>query len=519
MATYTRKNAWNQNGTFNNSDLLWYAKGVKVMQSRKLSDTSSWWFFAAIHNEYLTGQTTFPGWAYIQSPPKVPTSPLPTQGVQDRFWNQCQHQSWYFCPWHRGYLIAIESQIRAAVISLGGPHDWALPYWNYFGPANQYKIPPAFTQTTLPDGTPNPLYVKARYGPQNNGDVFIPVPPVSQDCQHNTVYTGSNAATPSPGYGGPSTGFSNAGSVSGNLENNPHNMVHTYIGGSKTSTDYGLMSDPGTAALDPIFYLHHCNIDRMWAVWNASGYSNPTSTNWLKGPAATGGREFVMPLPASGRSVTPVLTRSNAWVYTPADVNSLSQLNYAYDALTPTIKIPAINQLAQRLTKLGVNIGPTNPVENMDMGANSEMVGANEGALQLKTSGARTAVKLESSAWKKVPMSFMSASVTNVPDRVYLQLENVKGNMDSNVLTVSVNHKQAGHISLFGLRKASMADGHHGGAGLTFLLDITNLVDDLHLNNALDTDDLDVMILPGNEIPETEKITIGRVSVYRQGQS
>jgi tyrosinase len=35
------------------------------------------------------------------------------------------------------------------------------------------------------------------------------------------------------------------------------------------------MSDPGIAALDPIFYLHHCNIDRMWAVWNGGGKANP----------------------------------------------------------------------------------------------------------------------------------------------------------------------------------------------------------------------------------------------------
>ena len=32
MATFTRNNAWNNNGTFDNQDLLWYAKGVGVMQ-------------------------------------------------------------------------------------------------------------------------------------------------------------------------------------------------------------------------------------------------------------------------------------------------------------------------------------------------------------------------------------------------------------------------------------------------------------------------------------------------------
>jgi tyrosinase len=29
----------------------------------------------------------------------------------------------------------------------------------------------------------------------------------------------------------------------------------------------GWMSDPDKAALDPIFWLHHANIDRLWAAW------------------------------------------------------------------------------------------------------------------------------------------------------------------------------------------------------------------------------------------------------------
>ncbi len=51
MAEYTRANAWNNGGTFDNSDLLWYAKGVGAMQARALDDLSSWWFFAAIHGQ------------------------------------------------------------------------------------------------------------------------------------------------------------------------------------------------------------------------------------------------------------------------------------------------------------------------------------------------------------------------------------------------------------------------------------------------------------------------------------
>lgn len=506
MANFLRNNAWNQQGTFNNSDLLWYAKGVGIMQSRALNDKTSWWFFAALHGEYIS-ENSFPGWGHIPGPPAVPTTPLPSQNVQDEFWNQCQHQSWYFPPWHRGYLIALEEQIRTAIISLGGPGDWALPYWNYFGPQNQYRIPPAFTEQKLPDGSPNPLYVNARFGPNNDGNIYIAIPPIAEGCQGNTVYTGSNAATPRPGYGGPSTGFSHGGNVSGNLESNPHNLVHVQVGGQQSDTLWGLMSDPGIAALDPIFYLHHSNIDRMWASWNAAGNSNPTDKNWLNGPASLAEREFVMPMPDG-----------SSWVYTPADVNSLSQLNYTYDDLVAGITPKLVNVLNQRLNKLGVESIDTSKNDIMDFGTNSELVGTNDGQLQLEGAGLKTTVKFDNSALKKVSMSLMNASEVKLPDQVYLQIENVKGNMDANILTVSVSHQLAGHVSLFGLRNASNKDGHNAGGGLTFILNITNIIDNLHLENQLDVDSLDVTILPGNNIPDSQKITVGRVSIYREQQ-
>jgi hypothetical protein len=35
------------------------------------------------------------------------------------------------------------------------------------------------------------------------------------------------------------------------------------------------------AANDPIFWLHHCNIDRIWASWNFAGGKNPDDTAFL----------------------------------------------------------------------------------------------------------------------------------------------------------------------------------------------------------------------------------------------
>ncbi len=503
MASYTRKNAWNNGGTFDNPDLSWYAKGVGEMQSLSLDNPNSWWFFAAIHGQYITPpRPTFPGWGFIPGQPQVPTTPLPSQNLLDLYWDQCQHGSWYFPPWHRGYLLALEAQIRAAVVSLGGPSDWALPYWNYFGPGNEFKIPPAFTQQTLPGGTPNPLFVTARYGPNFDGDIYVTTDE-NAECQNDPIYL--------DGYGGGDTGFSHSGGDAGSLELNPHNGVHVDVGGYLSRRNFGLMSNPGVAGLDPIFYLHHCNIDRMWAAWNANGNSNPTDSNWLNGPAAIGEREFAMPMPDG-----------SSWVYTPNDVNSLSQLNYDYDDLTTGLPSQPANLLANRLMRLGVAADAARTAQggSMDIGDNTELVGARDGALQIKSSGARATVKLDSDARAKVSESLAAASDASLPDRVYLRLENVRGSIDATKLYVSVNGQQVGHVALFGLERASSKDGQHGGEGLTFKLDITNVIDNLFLNNnnALDTDSLDVRIEPNHEVPDDEELTVGRVSIYRQGQ-
>ena len=49
------------------------------------------------------------------------------------------------------------------------------------------------------------------------------------------------------------------------------------------------------------------------------------------------------------------------------------------------------------------------------------------------------------------------------------------------------------------------------------MLDITQIVDTLHLENALDADALTVRIVPHRPIPDQAQITVGRVSIYRQG--
>jgi len=34
---------------------------------------------------------------------------MPSRADIKAYWSECQHGSWYFLPWHRGYLIAFEA--------------------------------------------------------------------------------------------------------------------------------------------------------------------------------------------------------------------------------------------------------------------------------------------------------------------------------------------------------------------------------------------------------------------------
>src|SRR5262249_27517291 len=130
---------------------------------------------------------------------------------------------------------------------------------------------------------------------------------------------------------------------------------------------------------------------------------------------------------------------------------------------------------------------------------------------------------------QKVSTSLMEAVSTGAPDRVFLNLEGVRGLADATSFHVYVGvpeganpadypqHK-AGNVALFGVRKASLPQEEHAGQGLNFVIDISKIVDALHMRGALDTDALNVRIVPMTPVPEAAQIRIGRVSIFRQGR-
>jgi tyrosinase len=508
---FTRKNVWELGGNWADP-ILWYARGVKAMKARPLNEGTAWRFYGAIHG---LDPDLWKQYGYLSS-----TDTLPSNTDIKTYWNQCQHGSWYFLPWHRGYLIAFEAIIRDAVVGLGGPADWALPYWNYFKP-NQDGLPPAFASADWPDGEgDNPLFVEQRYGPNNDGDVFVPLSQVNMNELGDPDFTGVSTGG-SPGFGGVSTGFSHGGSIHGGIETQPHDWVHGLVGGGLSDTEPGLMSDPDTAGLDPIFWLHHSNIDRLWEVWrqNPTTDVDPTEANWINGPASIGQRAFIMPMPG-GKTFT----------YTPGEMSDLSKLSYNYDDVSsPSGPSP----LVARMQRFAVGAARTaEAVRRTAMAApkNVELLGANTQSIRLSGAQARTSVTLDTAVQRKVSASLRAAAeeTPSVPDRVFLNLENVRGVSDATALNVYLNVPEganpanyprnlAGSVALFGVRKASKVDDTHAGNGLTFVLEISDVVDRLHLTGALDAGQLHVSLVPRHPVPDEAQISIGRISVFRQG--
>jgi tyrosinase len=513
----TRHDVWKLGGDWSDP-LIWYARGVRALQQRPITDRTSWRFLAAMHGIDLQLWRAF---GYLAAGEK-----LPSKADQNAFWKQCQHQSWYFLPWHRGYLAAFEAIIRAAIAPLGGPADWALPYWNYSEktPARAGRIPPAFQAPTLPDGTPNPLRVARRYGEDGQGNVQLTQQDVSLSALLERGFAGGSGGG-SPGFGGPKTIFSHSGNVNGRLENRPHNIVHSLVGGG-TQQNPGLMSDPDIAALDPIFWIHHANIDRLWEVWRKRdhAHANPTDAAWLTGPA---GRKFKMPT---------VTGESHSFAAKDMLDTTAPNLDYVYEDVADPLG--GANPLAVRMARLAaphrIAVPVTAAVEaSVGQKEQAELIGANDAEVQVGGGHVETQVRLDRRVADKVrrslqPQSAFAAGAPKEPDRVFLNLENIKGANDAAVFQVYVNlppnadpaaHPEclAGAVSLFGAKKASREDAPHGGNGLTSVLDITDIVDALHLNNQA-LDHLNVRFVPRNRIAPEDKVSVGRVSVYRQGQ-
>ena len=235
-------------------------RGVQVMKSRQPSDPRSWFFQAAIHG-------VSPQW--IEDAKKQ--DPQVAAVDQKRFWNQCPHHgesSANFLPWHRAYLYYFERILRDAAQD----NSLCLPYWNYTDP----------TQRRFPILFADPDYDRVSQKPRN--PLFDSRREAAFMAQLYELSEDAVAVPDAAEFFGliDSEGFAGGNSdrdrnTKGKLETSPHDQIHFAVGGSigfGTSAEPpseavgGLMASVQTAAFDPIFWVHHCNIDRIWSTWD-----------------------------------------------------------------------------------------------------------------------------------------------------------------------------------------------------------------------------------------------------------
>lgn len=402
---------------------LAYAKAVQTMQARPASDPTSWAFQAAIHASFAA----------------------PPAGVR---WNECQHQQWFFLPWHRMYLHFFERIVRAAVVANGGPADFALPYWDYEASDSDAALPPAFRADRLPDGTANPLLVPS---PQRSNAMNIGgrIPLVSRSSAAAMGTVAFAGALPT-GFGGARSApahFLNFSSV-GALENTPHNVIHGLLGGrdgGNAPCQARWMGDPRCAALDPIFWLHHAQIDRLWNGWLAAGNgrAHPSDSDWQTA-------KFTFH-DETGTQVT---------MRVDAVLNTETQLRYRYE-----------DQPSFTPATAPVTPPPTPP----------RLVAATEQPFDLAGDAARVSLAVPAEG-----AEVLANDVVGGAARAVLNVEDISPESDPTVpyavyvVLPDGERRHVGNVALFGIEAMRDPDQPHEGAtGFRHSFDVTELVNEV----------------------------------------
>jgi tyrosinase len=368
-----------------------------------------------------------------------------------------------------------------------------LPYWNYSDSTNPNAqvIPPAFREATMPDGTNNPLRIEERDFGNDGQPVGFPEDVDVCTALNKTRFTAQGVGG-DPGFGGGQSGFNHGrgfGTIAGEIERVPHGSMHVAVGGHMGGFD--------TAGLDPLFWLHHSNIDRLWEVWRRRNPANvdPTQPLWLTGVS----------FPFHDQNGQTVSHTSSQFVNLAAPL-----LDYTYEDLTDpctglegaALELPMPDRRPEMVgaTNRPVQLGSAPSVTELSIGRPSGPV-----LESLEAAGAapQTYLNIENITGTGKPVSY--AVYLNVPDG-----------------EDPVQHRElfAGILPMFGLEEASQRDDQHSGSGLQYTLDISGVVRRLQAQGAWNPQTVRVTFVPrragtspGLEAPE-RGIQVGRVAVY-----
>jgi tyrosinase len=158
--------------------------------------------------------------------------PLPTY---------CTHNSPLFLPWHRAYLFFFEKALQDRVAGV------TLPWWDWTTHHRQ-GLPAVYSRRRTAAGKINSLHSSPI---QRSG---------RRRPREARTWRQPGAGEDLPDWNVLKPVFDNFDFLTfQNQLESIHGGVHIWVGGT--------MSDISTAAYDPIFWAHHCMIDRLWYLW------------------------------------------------------------------------------------------------------------------------------------------------------------------------------------------------------------------------------------------------------------
>lgn len=287
--------------------------------------------------------------------------------VPDTRTRNAAHRGPAFLPWHREYLLRLERAMQDIVPGIMLPYwDWAtdaalpdLKQASVWGtdllggdgdPSDDYAIkdgPFSGAAWPIPSSLNGPV-LRRRFGVfeiADNGTVRLQNLMISDQSEVDATL--AEVRYDAPPYGTDAAGFRRrvegwnpppAGAITGSRM---HNIVHLWVGGSWVVNDGGVLQTrfgsmvPGTSPNDPIFFLHHCFIDKIWADWqdlraasDPAGY--PHYEPLSGGPAA---HSFFDNMYFTGAASS------------PANVNHFRSLGYEYEQ--PPTPVPGSTPVAR----------------------------------------------------------------------------------------------------------------------------------------------------------------------------
>jgi hypothetical protein len=267
-----------------------YNRAIKVMRERPAGHPTSWTFQWYTHA--VQGDSDKPAQMNM-----IYADDDQYRSMAQAMWNTCQGHHGVpegFATWHRAYVLFFEHIVREAA----GTDEFTLPYWPY-ELQEQRAIPAQFRMQCADDYCH--LYIGNRLSNQtptinDGGSVEISGGVLDFKCLQEAKFC----------------------KFSGILDSRPHGQIHDGVG------DNHNMSAVEWAARDPVFWVHHSQVDRIWASWNAAGGRNPTDPSFLS-------TQYIFARP-DGTAV----------VITNEDMLDITALGYDYQTLIPTDPIPPI---------------------------------------------------------------------------------------------------------------------------------------------------------------------------------